>query len=89
MIFGPGGRDHGPQKQLFLALDPPNYSKYSKNKSKSFLEYVIVGNVKALNSNISKMMENLGPINSEDPSYKFLGSLNMGSRSINKHELEI
>ena len=34
IVFGPGGRDRGPQHQLFLALETPGYSKQFKNKSR-------------------------------------------------------
>ena len=36
MIFGPSENDHGPKKQLFVVLDPPNYF----TKSKKFPNHV-------------------------------------------------
>ena len=48
MFFGPSGRVHEPQNQLYLTLGPPNYFKQVKVITNAFSENIILGNIKML-----------------------------------------
>ena len=84
MIARPSGRDHGPQNQLFLTLEPPNYFKECKKNPESFFQNIVTGNL-----NISEIehFEKTGAEHPEDPSNTLLTILNMGSISSRKHEM--
>ena len=38
IVFGPGGRVHGPQNQLFVTLDPPKYFRQYERKYQHIFE---------------------------------------------------
>ena len=55
MIFGPSGRVHGPQNQLFLTLDPPNHVNKHKKNTKYVLRNIICGQLGiSKNGNVGK-----------------------------------
>ena len=79
MFSGPSGRDHGPQNQLFLTLETPNYSKkYEKNDNLIF--DLFWGEIGDLGNR--KCRKRRVPNNPEDPSDIFLKILSMGATSI-------
>ena len=44
MVLAPSGHDHGPQNQLFLASETPNYLKNTRQIPIQFLRNIISGN---------------------------------------------
>ena len=87
MIFGPSGRDHDSPNQMFPILETPREFKQFKKKQKPF------GNnffwkYEMSEFEILKMLENMCPDNSEDPSNTFSNILDVGSISLKKHAME-
>ena len=89
VIGFPGGvRDS--RNHFLLVLNPPNkiIQRHSREIQFAVREYV-VENLKILNIESLYIFEKARAEHPDDPSYKFLKILNMGSISINKHEIEI
>ena len=47
MVFGPSGRDHDSQNQLYLILGTPRYFNKSEKHTSSLLQIIILGNIKS------------------------------------------
>ena len=84
MIFGLGRRVRDSQSQQSLTLDTPDDSKQFKKIPIHFENYYF-WNLKILGLYLFVLLEKAG---TEDPSDKFLKTLNMGSISSRKHALE-
>ena len=48
LVFGPSGRNHGPQNQLFLILEIPRYLTNSRKIIHHLIENMILGNMEML-----------------------------------------
>ena len=85
MVFGPSGRDHGPQKTIILDFGVHQMIQNNSRKSRIVFDKHIFKHIKILQIESLESSEKTRAGNPEDPSYKFLKSLNMGSISINKN----
>ena len=62
MFFGPSGRVHGPQNQLFLTLET-KVRKRIMTKNDAFVNHIMLGNLEILV--MEKMKENMNSISSK------------------------
>ena len=105
IVFGPSGRDHGSQNQLFSILETPDYCKQFEQTQPHIYNMLEILQKKKRTSTMPNTSKKVGTGNREDPFIKYflnlrlmcpkntkwscLTILNMGPISTRKHEMGI
>ena len=89
MAFGPSGRDHDSQKQLYLNLETPRYFTKIKKTQMSFWKLLFSESSKFGKWTLWCFSKRQGPNKSDGLSNKHLKILNRRSITIKKHEMPI